>query len=97
MKAVFIAYNQALTERVTEIIDSLFIRGFTQWTEVHGRGSQDGEPHMGTHTWPGLNNVHLCMVEDEQVEPLLQKLRLLNQEAEEHGLRAFVWNVEKGV
>lgn len=97
MKAVFVAYNQALTERVTEIIDSLFIRGFTQWTEVHGRGSQDGEPHMGTHTWPGLNNVHLCMVEDEQVEPLLQKLRLLNQEAEEHGLRAFVWDAEDGV
>ncbi len=97
MKAVFVAYNQALTERVTEIIDSLFIRGFTQWTEVHGRGSQTGEPHMGTHTWPALNNVHLCMVENEKVESLLQKLRNLNLEAEEHGLRAFVWSVEEGV
>jgi nitrogen regulatory protein PII len=97
MKAVFISYNQALTDRINEIIDSLNIRGFTQWTEVHGRGSQTGEPHMGTHTWPELNNVHLCMVDDEKAEPLLEKLKALNNEAEEHGLRAFVWNAENGV
>ena len=97
MKAVFISYNQALTEKVTEIIDSLNIRGFTQWTEVFGRGSQTGEPHMGTHTWPEMNNVHLCMVDDGKVEPLLSKLKELNAQAQEHGLRAFVWNAEKGM
>ena len=97
MKAVFIAYNQALTEKVTEIIDSLLLRGFTQWTEVHGRGSQSGEPHMGTHTWPAMNNVHLCIVEDEKLGPLLQKLKALNKEAEEQGIRAFVWDAEQGV
>ncbi len=96
MKAVFISYNQALTERVTEIIDSLYIRGFTQWTEVHGRGSKKGEPHMGTHTWPALNNVHLCILEEEKVKPLLDKLQQLDREAEEHGLKVFLWNAEMG-
>ena len=96
MKAVFISYNQALTERVTEIIDSLYIRGFTQWTEVHGRGSQKGEPHMGTHTWPALNNVHLCILEEKKVKPLLDKLQQLDREAEEHGLKVFLWNAEMG-
>lgn len=97
MKAVFISYNQALTERITEILDALYIRGFTQWTEVHGRGSHNGEPHMGTHTWPALNNVHLCIVDNEKVDPLLHRLRALNQEAEEHGLRAFLWDAEEGL
>lgn len=97
MKAVFISYNQALTERISEILDDLYIRGFTQWTEVKGRGSQNGEPHMGTHTWPALNNVHLCIIEEEKVDPLLQRLRALNQEAEEHGLRAFLWDAEVGL
>ena len=97
MKSVLITYNQALTEKVTEIIDSLFVRGFTQWTEVHGRGSKTGEPHMGTHTWPALNNVNLCIVEDEKVDALLKELQELNQSAEENGLRAFVWDIEKTI
>ena len=94
MKAVFISFNQALTEKVDEILNELFIRGFTQWTEVKGRGSVKGEPHMGTHTWPALNNSILCIIEEEKVSKLLENLKLLNSEVEDQGLRAFVWNVE---
>ncbi len=97
MKAVFISYNQSITEEVQEILDSLSIRGFTQWMEIKGRGSVSGEMHEGTHTWPELNNVHLTMVNDEKVNPLLEKLRILNREAEEQGLRAFVWNIENAL
>ena len=46
MKAVFISYNQALTERVAFILDQLQIRGFTQWPLVNGAGTVDGEPHL---------------------------------------------------
>jgi nitrogen regulatory protein PII len=94
MKAVFIAYNQALSEKVDEILDELLIRGLTQWTEVKGRGSDNGEPHMGTHTWPALNNTILAMVEEEKIKPLLDKLKKLNEEVEDQGLRAFVWDIE---
>lgn len=38
-KAVFISYNQALTERVAFILDQLQIRGFTQWPLVNGAGT----------------------------------------------------------
>ena len=97
MKAVFISYNQSITEEVQEILDSLSIRGFTQWMEIKGRGSVNGEMHEGTHTWPELNNAHLTMVDDAKVNPLLEKLRILNSEAEEQGLRAFVWNIENAL
>jgi nitrogen regulatory protein PII len=97
MKAVFIAYNQALTEKIDEILDELLIRGLTQWTEVKGRGSVKGEPHMGTHTWPALNNTVLAIVEKDKIEPLLKKLEELNDEVEDQGLRAFVWDIEKSL
>ena len=73
MKSVFIAYNQAFTERVEFMLDRLKIRGFTQWVDVHGRGSVEGDPHMGTHTWPEINNALMAIVEDEKVDILLEK------------------------
>jgi nitrogen regulatory protein PII len=97
MKAVFIAYNQALTEKIDEILDELMIRGMTQWTEVKGRGSQTGEPHMGTHTWPAFNNTILAIVDNKKIEPLLGKLKELNEEVEDQGLRAFVWDIEYSI
>ena len=97
MKSVFIVCNQALSEKIDEIIDSLKIRGFTQWTDVKGRGSRNGEPHMGTHTWPALNLAIMTIIEDDTVEPLLIKIEELNKIAEEQGVRAFVWDVEKTV
>ena len=38
-KAVFITYNQALTERVAFLLDQLQIKGFTQWPLVNGATS----------------------------------------------------------
>ncbi len=94
MKAVFISYNQSLTFEIQVILDKLSIRGYTQWMDVLGKGSDKGEPHEGTHTWPELNNAHLTMVEDEKVAPLLDRLKALDERVEQQGLRAFVWNVE---
>jgi len=97
MKAVLISHNQALTEEIEVILDKLTIRGYTQWTDVNGRGSTSGESHMGTHTWPSLNNVLITVIPDEKVKPLLEKLSELNQKDEEEGLRAFVLNVENTI
>ena len=94
MKAIFIAYNQALTEAVNSILDRNQIRGYTKWAEAHGRGSDTGEPHFGTHTWPAMNSAILAITEEEQVELLLASLKKLDAKAEQQGLRAFVWNIE---
>jgi len=97
MKSVFIVYNQAFTERVEYMLDRLEIKGFTQWGEVFGRGSDNGEPHMGTHTWPELNSAMLTVVDDDKVDILLTKIQRLNEVNQEVGIRAFVWNVERAV
>lgn len=95
MKAVYIVFNQAHTERVEYILDQLQIRGFTWWADVKGRGSVDGEPRMGTHTWPEMNSALLSIIPDEKVEPLLKKIKILDEINTEVGVRAFVWNIEQ--
>jgi len=97
MKSVFIAYNQAFTERVEFMLDRLEIKGYTLWTDTYGRGSFTGDPHLGTHTWPEINNSILTIIEDEKVESLLEKIKKLNMVNEEVGIRAFVWNIEQTV
>ena len=97
MKAVFIVYNQANTERVEYMLDRLGIKGFTYWEDVQGRGSVDGEPRRGTHTWPEMNSAIITVVEDEIVPELLGRIKRLDNRNLEVGVRAFVWNVEATV
>lgn len=94
MKSVFIVYNQALGERLMQVLHKLSIRGFTQWEDVKGRGTDKGEPHMGSHTWPALNSATMCVVEEQKAKQLLEAVALLNQQAEMQGIKAFAWNVE---
>jgi len=84
-------------EKVMHILDRLNIRGFTMWEDVQGRGSDKGEPHYGTHTWPAMNSATLTVVEEETVPALLDMLKKLNSVSEKQGLRAFVWQVEETV
>ena len=95
MKAVFVSYNQALTDPMQEILDDLGVRGFTKWELTMGRGSFDGEPHYGTHAWPSMNSSMLMIVEDEKAAPLLDAFRKLDSQTKMQGSRAFVWNIEQ--
>jgi nitrogen regulatory protein PII len=95
MKAVLIVFNTALTDKVEYMIDKLNIRGFTQWDGLQGRGSVDGDPHYGTHTWPEINTATLCIVEDDKVDILLEKIQKIDEIDKRVGIRAFVWNIER--
>ncbi|HOV98580.1 MAG TPA: P-II family nitrogen regulator [Bacteroidota bacterium] len=97
MKAVMIVYNHGISEEVDEALESLHIRGFTRFLNVHGQGSDKGEPHMGDHIWPSVNTVVITIVQDKMVEPLLEKIKEINAEAEEQGIHAFVWTIDKMV
>ena len=94
MKAVFIVYNQAQTEKVEYLFNKLNIRGFTRWTDLTGRGTVDGPPHMNTHTWPEQNTARLAVIEDELVESILEGVKRLDEENKDVGIRAFAWNIE---
>ena len=90
-----IIFNQANSEKLEFIFDSLEIRGFTWWSEVQGRGSETGDPRKGTHTWPEMNAAAMTIVPDEKVDDLLNAIKKLDDINKEVGLRAFVWNIEK--
>jgi nitrogen regulatory protein PII len=94
MKAVFIVFNQAQTEKVEYLFEKLDIRGFTRWTDLTGRGSVDGPPHMNTHTWPEQNTARLVVVEEDLVEAILEGVKRLDEVNKDVGIRAFVWNIE---
>lgn len=90
-----IIFNQAQTEKMEFVFDRLGIRGYTWWSEVKGRGTETGEPRQGTHTWPEMNSAALVMVPQEQVQPLLEAVKKLDEVNREVGIRAFVWNIEQ--
>jgi nitrogen regulatory protein PII len=95
MKAIFIVYNQAHTEKVEYMFEKLNIRGFTRWTNITGAGSVDGDPHMNTHTWPEQNSAKLTIVEDEMVEKVLNAVERLDNVNKAVGIRAFAWKIDK--
>lgn len=97
MKSVMIIFNQANTERVEYMLDILEIRGFTFFEQVQGRGSHDGDPRRGTHTWPEMNSCVITIVDDEKVPSLLEAVEKLDMRNKEVGVRAFVWNIEATV
>ncbi|MDO5571671.1 MAG: P-II family nitrogen regulator [Bacteroidales bacterium] len=97
MKAIFVAFDQAHYDNIMQVLTRLSQRGFTYWENVQGRGSKNGEPHLGSHAWPSTNSSLMLMVEDEKVDSVLNALQALDKSKEALGLRAFVMNVEKTI
>jgi len=95
MKAIFIAYNQAYNEEITQLLEQFGQRGYTKWEDVGGRGSYDGEPHLGNHAWPMQNHAVLSVVPDDRVSDILSALRAADAESPKLGLRAYVLPVEE--
>jgi len=93
MKAVLVVFNQSQTERVEYMFDRLEIRGYTWWNDVKGRGTETGEPRMGTHTWPEMNSAVLVIIPDKKVGSLLENVQKLDKINEVVGIRAFVWDI----
>ena len=90
MKGIFIAYDQAYNMDIADAIEKLGCRGFTMWQDIAGRGGFTGEPHLGNHAWPTMNNAMLTFVEDDKVDAILAQLKAMDEETPDLGIRAFV-------
>ena len=95
MKAIFIAYNQAYYMEIVELLESNGCRGYTMWEDVSGRGSVDGEHHIGNHAWPTMNNAILTFVDDDKSAAILSAIRSKDEATPELGLRAFCWSLDQ--
>ena len=94
MKALFISFNQAYSDEITDLLARHGQRGFTRWDEVAGRGSTDGEPHFGNHAWPVMNIAVLAFVPSDSAPAIIADLHTLDAASPELGLRVFSWDAE---
>ncbi len=97
MKAIFLSCNQSMYDAVMDIMDELQVRGFTGWEELMGRGSNDGEPHLGNHAWPAMNSALISVMEDDKAAAFLAALKTLDENNLQQGLRAFAWEVSDAI
>ena len=58
MKMFLIIYCEAADEDVIAALKEAGIHGYTKMVEARGEGTET-EPKLGTHCWPGKNNVML--------------------------------------
>ena len=97
MKAILITYNQAYYDEIAKVLNDNGTKGYTEWNEIKGHGSETGVPHYGTHAWPTLNNAIISIVDDDKVDGILDGLRAKDEAFHDLGLRAYVWNVERAL
>ena len=97
MKAIFVSYNQAYNQEIVELLEGFGQRGYTVWEEVGGRGSIDGEPHLGNHAWPTQNHALVSMMEDSLAGKVMAALRSLDAANPKLGLRAYILPVEEAL
>jgi hypothetical protein len=93
MKAVFLSCNQSIYDAVMDIMKEIGVRGFTGWEELIGCGSNDGEPHLGSHAWPAMNSALISVMEDDKAQEFMSKLKQLDVENHQQGIKAFAWEV----
>lgn len=93
MKAIFLSCNQSMYDAVIDVMDEMQISGFTGWEELIGRGTNEGEPHLGNHAWPTMNSALISIMEDDKAAEFLAALKELDEANHKQGLRAFAWNV----
>lgn len=93
MQAIMIFFDQAHYDHIVEALTHTGCRGFTAWPQVTGRGTNGGEPHLGTHAWPALSQAIMTIVPDDRADAFMERLRTLDNERPKLGLRAFQWPI----
>ena len=93
MKMFLIVYSREADEDLLGAIKSAGITGYTKMQEVRGEGKET-EPKLGTHIWPGMNNILFLVLEDDQVLPMSDLIKQLRQEHSRAGIKGFLIPLE---
>ena len=94
MKMFLIIYCEAADEDVMAALKEAGVRGYTKMVEAQGEGTET-EPKLGTHFWPGSNNVLFMAVADDAIAHLDARLRELKREHPRAGVRSFLLPMEE--
>ncbi|MCX8069002.1 MAG: hypothetical protein N2738_00700 [Thermodesulfovibrionales bacterium] len=96
MKMALIAYCESADIEIVKAIKETGIKGYTKFEEALGEGTET-QPRLGTHCWPGKNNVLAIAIEDDEVDLIINKVKLLKSEYPRAGIRAFILPMEQMV
>ena len=94
MKMFLIIYAEAADEAVIEALKAAGIHGYTKMVQARGEGTQS-DPKLGTHIWPGKNNVLLLALADEEIPGIAARIRELKRENPRAGVRSFLLPMEE--
>ncbi len=92
MNLMFIVYSNAADDEMVEIVHR-WAGGYTKFVGVHGEG--EGEPHLGTHIWPGVNNCLMVAVEKKQEEEITREVKDLREKFTGVAIRIFTMGLKQ--
>lgn len=96
MKMLVLVYSDAVGEAVITAFKKAEVKGYTKWKEAYGEGTET-EPKLGTHYWPGKNNVLAVVIEDEKVPAITEVIKKLKSEHPKGGIKTFILQVEETI
>jgi hypothetical protein len=94
MKMIMITYNEAVDMEIMEIMEDCGLKNYSKITETFGHGSSSGT-HLGTDTWPGLNNILYAACPDEAARKVMAAVGELRKSLGKIGIKAFMWALEE--
>ncbi|MHB8090703.1 MAG: PG0541 family transporter-associated protein [Syntrophales bacterium] len=96
MKMCMLVYTEAADELVIAAVKEAGINGYTKMVEARGEGTQT-EPKLGTHIWPGKNNVLFFTLPDEELPRIRKYIRELESESPHAGVRLFIMPLDESL
>jgi hypothetical protein len=96
MKMFMIVYSEAADYDVIAQFKKAGIKRYTKMQEACGEGDET-EPKLGTHTWPGKNNVLFVAVPTDEVGNVREVVAFLKEHHPRAGVKAFMLPMEEAV
>ncbi len=90
---LIVVYSDAIDETIMTAFKEADVKGYTKWRETLGEGNET-EPKLGTHYWPGRNNVLAVVLEDEKVSHVKDIIKELKTKYPKSGIKTFILQVE---
>lgn len=94
MRMCVLIYCEVADEAVIGSVKKAGVKGYTKLEAARGEGTET-EPKLGTHCWPGKNNLLLMALQDGQVQGMGDLIRQMKRDHPRAGLRGFLLPLEE--
>jgi len=92
MLMMFIVYSNAVDDEMVEVMQR-HAGGYTKFNGVQGEGG--GEPHLGSHVWPGVNNCIMVAVENIKKKDVADEIAAIKDKFPGVGIQSFVMTLKE--